>query len=193
MKDDFRNDRGRPGFWESLGLATEAAIAAAMCFPDGWHGLIYGFSGYKSVTWKDMGPLYDAMRKTVNSGQGGIYDKEELARGYLRSEARKYRTYAWHPAFWYAQGYDFDEMASRAVAANARDNLTREANAPQDQPDHMPELLMALMASKPRQLPPPAPYNVIDADASYDDQLPPEQDVSKHEPFDPDRFRRIDR
>lgn len=35
MKEDYRSERGDPGFWKNLGLAEHAANSAALCFPEG--------------------------------------------------------------------------------------------------------------------------------------------------------------
>ncbi len=162
MADDHRLQRGDPQFWEKLGLDRDAAKSAAWCFPEG------------RLT---AGPIHTG--------------NEKLAYRHL-TEAGEYATEAWHPAFWYAQGYDFDEMARRAVTVNVMLNLGEMANAQPQGPDSMADALLAPMSQSRPQLPPPRYEDYVDYEPPLVEQHSEQPNRSPDTPFNSDAFPRLD-
>ena len=171
MAWDFNTDRGRPSFWCDLGLDKAAADVASKCFPESW------ISWYRKLRYDDWG-----MRQKA----------EELAEDQADSTARHapvaYRTDARHPAFWFAQGHDYDEMAARAIAANAMLKLQREAAPPPPQRDRVAEVTQALLMQGAIQQRLEGPDSSDDQD--YHDPQP-RGPAQPQEPFNPDDYPRF--
>ena len=104
-----------------------------------------------------------------------------------------HRTDAKHPAFWLAQGCNFDEAAARAIAAYAMVKLQQEATPPPPQPprpDRFAEVTQALLmqGAMQQRLEGPGSYD----DQYYDDsqsQGPVRPQTESFDPHDSPRFR----
>ena len=120
MTDDYRPQRTTQSFWKELGLTPYAALVATECFPEYWLWLCESRLNHQ----RDNRSPEDWRRCVERSA-------ERRANATLCNASVDFRTDAKHPAFWYAQGYDdFDEIASRAVAACAMVQLQKEAIPP---------------------------------------------------------------
>jgi len=124
-------------FWLELGMDYIAADNAAKCFPG----------------------------NANHYNRWALGTPEERARKAAQSVSQEYLSDPEHPAFWYAQGYDFDEMVRRAVAAIAMVRLQQEAAPPKPRDDGFVDAVRALLMQAcaspeppPRpQLPAPSP------------------------------------
>ena len=108
----------------------------------------------------------------------------------------KYRTDSKHPAFWIAQGYSFDEAASRAVTAISMIQLQHEAAPPPPpppKPDRFADVAIALSMQAILARTPDRDANTIDAE--FDDPHSPRKlegpQQPPQEPFNPDDFPRF--
>ena len=170
MAWDCYTSRGKPHFWRELGLDDAAAEVAAKCFPESWN------------PWYGRGLNYPPW-----------YDKDKEAEDKADKTGRyaplAYRTDAKHPAYWFAQGCDYDEMAARSVAALAMVRLQQEAVPPPPQTDRFAEVAQALLLQGEMQqrLEGPDSYD----DQYYDDPQPLGPVPPQREPFNPDDYPRF--
>ncbi len=181
MKDGYRLKRGEPRFWEDLGLEEQAANSAALCFPERWWR-IRRISPYSQEYFSQSAPKY--LDPFVASLKDSPNTDCDCAEQYLSGlGVQQYTTKAWHPAFWAAQGHDFDDMARRAVVVNTFLNLNEEANSQLPQPDPTADVMMAMMVQSRPQLSPPRNDDYFD-----DEPLPQEWDWDEQEPPPPPPF-----
>ena len=166
MNDDPYHDRYKQDFWRKIGLDEDAALSAARCYPK-FHLSGYG-TPYQGIRWCNWA--------------------ERQADEALTEAMSVYTSDARHPAFWYAQGFDEDEMTRRAVAANAMVKLQREAAPPPPQRDRVAEVTQALLMQGAIQQRLEGPDSSDDQD--YHDPQP-RGPAQPQEPFNPDDYPRF--
>jgi len=160
MTEYYKYERGTESFWLNFGFTKDAAKVAANCFPEAT------YRRYCQLYFLGMGCEF---RAKVAS--------ESDARLAAQTAPLSYRTDARHPAFWFEQGYDWDEMAARAVAANVMVKLQREAAPPPppSKTDRIAEMTQALLLQGALQRQIEGPGNASQSE----------------EPFDPDDYPRF--
>ena len=170
MNNDPYHDQHTQEFWRKIGLDEDAALSAAQCYPK-YHFSQYG-EPYLRPSWRSW-----------------IRYAERQADEALTKAISAYPSDARHPAFWYAQGFDEDEMTRRAVAANAMVKLQREAAPPPPQRDRFAEVAQALLMQGAMQQRLEGPDSCDDQ--YYDDPQPRGPVQPKQEPFNPDDYPRF--
>jgi len=173
MSGMYRDERGTEEFWQEVGLDNYAAWTAAKCFPESW------IRSYEDASRRL--PVSRVREWERNGAEREAIDQ-------ARKVPLEHRTNARHPAFWLEQGYDFDEAAARAVAANAMVQLQRDAAPPQQpKPDRFLDVANALLMQATMQQRMEGPndsYDIIDVQPTPADQPRPE-------PFDPADYPRF--
>ena len=184
MSEKFSFGRFDLRFWENLGFERDAAEKAALCFPEAWEICLHG------KTREVMDRMVD-----IWFGRPWNYDRqkilEEQAARYAEEFACEYKYDPRHPAFWYFQGCDFDEMEHRATTAAGLVQLQREAAPPPPKEDNVTAVMEALLMQEP-----PVEFDTLQT-GQVDHEQPHLLDPTpistpEPKPFDADAFPRIE-
>ncbi len=179
QSNGYRFERAKISFWMNFGLDARAATAATLCFPQGWPPFMSSVDPNQLIFPRGLPndfPILEPVTKCP--------DKASNAKLFMNKYAREYVTDPRHPAYWHEQGYDFDDMANKAVSVNAMLKVQERVDHPHEESERTTVAMQVLQTHHQEH---------VHIHPQEDMQTVSDEKIDDGEPFDPAEFPRYQR